>query len=742
MRTLYSLCLVLLATTFSFGQDLKGNVSSNGEPIVGGYLYTPDQEIHAHTDLAGNFTCKGLSVGDSLFVSHIGFSTLLVVLDAASFASSQNYELKEQSFNLDQVFISNELKTPYTVTEIDLQIRPVANSQQVLRAVPGLFIGQHAGGGKAEQIFLRGFDIDHGTDISLTVDGMPVNMVSHAHGQGYADLHFVIPETIEEIDFGKGPYYANQGNFNTAGYVDFKTKDKVSESKFGIEYGQFNTGRIFGLFDLISDENSNKEAYIATEYLQTDGPFDSPQNFNRFNIMGKYIVNFQNSDKLSVQFSRFQSKWDASGQIPQRLVDNGTIDRFGAVDDTEGGSTSRTNAAIEYTKSLDNHTFLKLNSYFVHYDFELFSNFTFFLDDRENGDQIQQFEDRNIYGVQAQLFNTHSFDQFDLEFNGGVGMRYDDVNDNQLSFTTNRKAIRERLAFGNVDETNMYAFADVKFDFGNFLINPSLRFDLFEFNYVDNLQTAYSTQSNSSGIVSPKLNLIYNPSNNWQIFLKSGLGFHSNDTRVVVAQQGVETLPYAFGNDLGFVWKPTSRLWISSALWQLYLQQEFVYVGDAAIVEPSGETQRYGIEVALRLQLTDKLFFDTDFTKTVAESVNDPEGENRIPLAPDMTATGGLSYNDPSGFSGGLRYRYMNDRPANEDFSITALGYFVLDANVSYRYKDITFGLMVENITDTEWNEAQFATESQLLNEDASVEELHFTPGTPLAIRGSISYSF
>lgn len=743
MRFLIIFCLTIIAHYTTIGQELRGNVSSEKDgPIIGGFLYTPDQQKHAHTDLVGDFTFKDLGIGDTIYISHIGFKTKAVIVQKTSFETFQNYILEEDFFSLDQVFISNELRTPYEVSDIDLQIRPVANSQEILRAVPGLFIGQHAGGGKAEQIFLRGFDIDHGTDIALSVDGMPVNMVSHAHGQGYADLHFIIPETIENINFGKGPYYSNHGNFNTAGYVDFKTKDKVSQSKFGIEYGRFNSGRIFGIFDLIGNEKSNNEAYVASEYIQTDGPFDSPQNFNRLNLMGKYIVNFENSNKLSIQLSRFQSKWDASGQIPQRAVDTGLIDRFGAIDDTEGGTTSRTNAAINFTKNLDNHTFLTINSYFVKYDFELFSNFTFFLNDEENGDQIQQVEDRSIYGIEAQLFNTHNLHHFDLEFNGGLGFRYDDINDNQLSFTTNRKTIRQRLSFGDVDETNMYAFANFKLDFGKFLINPGLRVDLFEFNYVDQLQSSYQTQSNSSAVFSPKLNLIYNPTSRWQVYLKSGIGFHSNDTRVVVAQSGEKTLPLAFGNDLGMVWKPNNRIWLSTALWQLYLQQEFVYVGDEAIVEASGETQRYGLEFGVRLQVTDFLFFDSDLTYTVAESIEDEEGQNHIPLAPELTATGGFVYNTSNGVSGGLRYRYIKDRPANEDFSITAEGYFILDANVNYQYRNLSFGISVENLLDSEWNEAQFATESRLRNEATPVEELHFTPGLPFALRGNISYLF
>lgn len=743
MRVLLTAFLLVTTLVTITGQEFKGIVKSeSGEPIIGGYVYTPDQQIHAHTDLAGAFYCKGLFVGDSLYISHLGFKTLFITLDDAAFEKPQNYILEEELFALDQVSISNDLKTTYEVTAIDLSIKPVSSSQEVLRAIPGLFIGQHAGGGKAEQIFLRGFDIDHGTDITLSVDGMPVNMVSHAHGQGYSDLHFIIPETIENINFGKGPYYASRGNFNTAGYVDFRTKDKLAKSKVGLEFGQFNTGRMFGLFDLISNTESKHDAYLATEYLLTDGPFESPQNFNRFNVMGKYAINFDNNDKLTLQVSKFQSKWDASGQIPMRLVQDESISRFGAVDDTEGGKTSRINAAVNYTKSINDHTFIKFNSYYIKYDFELFSNFTFFLNDPENGDQIRQYEDRSIYGLESRMFNTHTFNNFDLEFEGGIGFRYDDIDDNQLSFTTNRKTLRQRLAFGDIDETNLYAFGELKFDFGNFLINPGVRLDYFDFNYVDHLQPLFQTQSNSTLIATPNLNLIYNPNSNWQVFLKFGIGYHSNDTRVVVAQKGVQVSPLAIGNDLGFVWKPNPKLWLTGALWHLYLQQEFVYVGDEAIVEPSGQTQRHGVEFGIRSQLSKYVFFDSDITYSNARSINEPEGANLIPLAPDLTASGGLSYSKPRGFSGSLRYRYIKDRPANEDFTITAEGYFIMDLSLNYKYRNLSFGINVENLLNADWNEAQFATESQLQNEATSTEELHFTPGTPFALKGSVSYSF
>ncbi len=730
------LCLGLKA------QNIQGKVVDQfNNPIADAYIYTPSASIHAHSDALGKFTCRGLVAGDTLIVSFLGFETQQKVLTNQDFSAGITFSMREEFFELDQVYITNSVKSSSQVADIDLQTNPVNSSQEILRKVPGLIIGQHAGGGKAEQIFLRGFDIDHGTDIALSVDGIPVNMVSHAHGQGYSDLHFLIPETIENINFGKGPYYAEHGNFTTAGYVDFKTKDKLEQSSIGLQYGQFNTFRTVGLFDLLGN-SENQHAYIATEYLASDGPFESPQNFNRLNVMGKYSVNFRNNDRLSVLVSRFQSKWDASGQIPQRLVDDGTITRFGAVDDTEGGNTSRTNVLLDHTKVINDNSFVKTRAFYSQYSFQLFSNFTFFLDDPVNGDQIMQYEDRNIYGVQSTVFQNLGGSQ-DIELSYGVGLRYDEVNDNELSHTVNRKTTLETLALGDIDETNIYGFVNAEFDFGRWLINPGVRVDAFSFDYIDNTKTAYTSLSERKAFVSPKLNIIYNPSQQWQLFLKSGMGFHSNDTRVVVARDGQQILPAAYGADLGAIWKPLPRLWLNAAAWYLFLEQEFVYVGDAGIVEPSGKTQRQGIEFGLRWQLMDYLFFDSDINYTHARAVDEPEGNDFIPLAPDLTAAGGLSFHHPSGFSGGLRYRYVKDRPANEDNSIVAIGYFITDLNANYTFnKKVTIGIAVENLFDQDWNEAQFATESRLFAEPEPVEEIHFTPGVPFFFRANLRYHF
>lgn len=723
------------------GQKLDGKViDKNGVPIQDAYILSNDINQHTHTNELGIFQHEGFEVGDTLNISFIGFRTQSVILQEGDFTKPLTVTLQEATINLDQIVISNQSNSLSQISQLDLQNNPVNSSQEVLRKVPGLFIAQHAGGGKAEQIFLRGFDIDHGTDINISVDGMPVNMVSHAHGQGYSDLHFLIPETVERVDFSKGPYYADKGNFTTAGYIEFQTKESLGSSLASIEYGQFNSTRTVGMFDLLP-AGERHQAYIAGEYIQTDGPFESSQHFNRINLMGKYTVSLPGNDKLSIQASHFDSKWDASGQIPQRAIDAGLISRFGAIDDTEGGFTSRSNFAINHTRNINENSFVKTNAFYSHYDFELFSNFTFFLDDPENGDQIRQVEDRNIFGLQSVYHRQFQTQEMDIALQAGAGLRYDQINDNQLARTANRKTTLEQIALGDINESNLYGFVNSEFEIGNFLINPGVRLDYLQFDYVDELNTAYRTLSEDKAIVSPKLNFMFNPSPSWQLFLKSGIGFHSNDTRVVVARSGEQILPAAYGLDLGTVWKPFPRLWFNTALWYLYLQQEFVYVGDAGIVEPSGKTRRTGVDFGVRYQISDRFFFDSDVNYTLARAIGEPEGADYIPLAPDLTAVGGIVYQSDE-FSGGLRYRYIKDRPANEDGSITAEGYFVTDLNANYTIRNTTFSLIIDNLFDVDWNEAQFATESRLRDEAAPVEELHFTPGTPFFLRGKVSFRF
>lgn len=729
----------MLSVNNLFAQVTNGRVTSmDGKPISDAYIFHLRTGSHIHTNELGLFPTSSYNPGDTLRISSIGYKTDIATVPLNKMI---NISLHEDVVNISEIMVNAQRENLNFITAIDLKVIPVRSSQELLQKVPGLFIGQHAGGGKAEQLFLRGFDIDHGTDVAISVDGMPVNMVSHAHGQGYADLHFVIPETVEKIDFGKGAYYADKGDFNTAGYVAFQTAESIEKSTIGLSIGDFNTRRLLGMFDLLG-KDSKDDAYIASELILTDGPFEASQNFSRINLFGKYTARLQNDSKLSFSASHFTSQWDASGQIPWRLVNDGTISRFGAVDSTEGGNTSRTNVNVQFFKDIGDGSYFKGNAFYSRYTFQLWSNFTFFLEDSINGDQIRQREMRDIYGVNTEWGKEFYLGDWNTLIQAGVGFRADDSKENELSRTRNRTDLLEYIQFGDIFQTNMSGFASARFTKGRWTVNPAIRYDAFEFNYYDRLDTLYNTNVVRKGIASPKLNFIFNQSESLQLYLKTGSGFHSNDTRVVVTDPSLKTLPRSLGGDLGTVWKPSPRIMINAAYWYLYLEQEFVWVGDAGIVEPSGRTERQGVDLGLRYQPNDFLFIDFDINYVLGRSIDEPEGEAYIPLAPDLTSTAGLGLVDWKGFSGSYRIRYMADRPANEDNSIIASGFAVSDISLNYQIKKFTIGFTLENVFDTEWEETQFATESRLQNETESVEEIHFTPGFPRFLRGRLLYNF
>lgn len=741
MRYFYIILLCCLSSIAST-QTIKGILKDqSGNPVEYANISVSKYNLHTHSNDRGKYDISGIKAGDTILISHMTYLSVILIPDNKDLNSEIITVLEEKNINLGQVTISPQSSALKTLSRIDIQTNPVNNAQELLRHVPGLIIGQHAGGGKAEQIFLRGFDIDHGTDINISIDGLPVNMVSHAHGQGYADMHFIMPEIIEDITYGKGPYDTDKGNLATAGYVAFKTKDSPQNSFVSTEYGSFNTRRTAGLINLLTSQNES--AYVASEYLLSDGPFVSSQAFNRFNLFAKYTKRFDNNDKISIWASRFTSRWNASGQIPDRAVASGLIGRFGAIDDTEGGNTSRNNLVLNYTKYLTDNQFVKTRAFVSSYDFLLYSNFTFFLNDSINGDQIRQKENRQIYGLDTELnYSVGKSANTDLLFKIGTGLRYDDINDNELSNTLNRKTTLNSVALGLVDETNLFGFADVTFVSGKWMMNAGLRSDYFKFIYENQLSPVYDLRSAAKTTLSPKLNFQYTMNDNIQIFAKSGKGFHSNDTRVVIDEQAQHVLPAAYGVDLGGVFKPYRNLIINASLWYLYLDQEFVYVGDGGIVEPSGKSSRQGVDFGLRYQPTNWMFIYSDLNVANPRSIDVAEGENFIPLAPTLTNTGGISIQLGKNVSGGLRYRHVADRPANEDNSIVAKGYTVVDMNINYTFKKIMVGFEVNNLLDTEWNETQFATESRLRGEVAPVEEIHFTPGAPFFVKGKVTYLF
>jgi len=755
--------LGLLAAPAALAQRpaaLRGTVadSLSGQPLAGVQVALLGQPGGTATDALGQFRLVGLAAGTyRVQLGALGYrlKTREITLVAGE-TRGLTAVLATTSLNLAEVTVSQPRdpnQTLAAISHIDQTLRPINSAQDLLRLVPGLFIAQHAGGGKAEQIFVRGFDADHGTDFAVSIDGLPVNMVSHAHGQGYADFHFVIPETVEQLRVYKGPYTARFGDFATAGAGEFTTKTSLDRSQVKLEVGRFDTRRALVMLDLLGTRHlfskRPESAYVAAEYNFTNSYFDAPQHFKRFNGLAKYTGQLTDRTSLTLLGSHFTSSWDASGQVPDRAVAEGLISRFGSLDPSEGGSTNRTNASVVLTTALPHEAVLRQQAYYSRYNFSLFSNFTFFKNDPVNGDEIDQTDHRNLYGY------TATYDRDDrlgpsgrnLHTIVGLGTRID-ASDLGLRHAAQRR-ILDTVSTGRLYEQNINAYLDETLELTDRLtVNAAVRADLFIFQFRG--QKADSAAGFvplagrvTRGRVSPKLNFYYQLSPAVQLFVRSGLGFHSNDARGVVQGTGnFNALPRAVGAEVGSTFKPVPSLVVNAALWTLHLQDELVYSGDEGTTESAGPTRRYGVDVSARYQLTGRLFLDADVNYSHGRLVAAPAGENYIPLAPSFTSIGGLTLKNPGGLSASLRYRHIDSRPAQEDNAIRARGYFLLDAVVNYTRPRFQLGATAENLLNVAWNEAQFATDSRLRNEAASVNELNFTPGTPFFVKVNASVFF
>ena len=745
-RILFVLGILCLQSNALFAHEtLVGTVlaSDSKVPVWGATVQINGTSKGTITNEQGMYTLICDSLPESLFITYLGFEPQFI---APILGERTIVSLKRSSLKLQEISVLGTTgSVSQTLSNLDLELKPVNSSQEVLRSIPGLFIGQHAGGGKAEQIFLRGYDIDHGTDINIQVDGMPVNMVSHAHGQGYADLHFLIPELIGKVDFDKGPYFAEQGNFATAGFVKFSTLEQLDKNRVQVEAGSFKTFRVLGMVNLLPSsfaEEKKQSAYLATEYLTSDGPFESPQDFQRFNIFYKHKYTLNDKNFLKVQASHFRSSWNASGQIPESAVEQGIISRFGAIDADEGGQTQRTNVALQLNSYLGKKSVVKSQVYYSNYNFTLFSNFTFFLEDSINGDRIKQQENRNIFGGNTTYEYNTLKNGVKYTSSIGTGVRYDMVDDNELAHILGRDSILEQYAFGNIDETNYSLYASQSFGIKKWKFILGARLDYFNFRYQDKLQNEQQF-AKSAATFNPKLATIYNATEQFQIYLNLGTGFHSNDTRsAIYANTTKDILPKVYGADLGTNSKLGKKVLLSVAAWTLYQENELVYVGDAGIVEANGQSLRAGLDVSARIELLPWLFAETNLNYTHARSLGANEGENYIPLAASFTSTGGLFVKHKSGINGSLQYRHIGDRPANEDYSLTAKGYTLLDCSISYTQKKYEIGFVVQNLLNSEWREAQFETESQINAEASITNEIHFTPGSPINFKGKVAFFF
>jgi outer membrane receptor protein involved in Fe transport len=764
MKITYTFFLLLLATNIAFAHpfgNVKGIVldEQTSNPIAAATVILDNFKTQTNAD--GTFEIAQLPIGTYQFrIEKQGFQTKRGPLSINGKKTSElRILLTINALQLSEIVVTADralsAASSTVLNALDMQLKPVNSAQDLLRNVPGLVTAQHAGGGKAEQIFLRGFDADHGTDVAASVDGIPVNMPSHGHGQGYLDLHFLIPETVKNTEIAKGTYDASNGDFATAGAIKFKTFDRLENNLFQLQMTSVPTQkkdpsvyRSLLMYQL--PISSNKiTSYIASEYIFAPSYFDASQDFRRFNFMSKTNFDVGKNGSLKLTLSQFNSDWKASGQIPERAIANGLISRFGAIDDREGGKTSRQNLNLIFSQVVQNQSF-EAQIFASKYDFSLFSNFTFFASDSINGDMINQQDDRLILGFNAKYVVSNKKNKFTI----GAGLRQDDIK-NGLFQAPNRVA-DGAIADATIYETATHIYAKNEYELSPKLrAEIGIRFNYFNFDVRDNLPTdaVYSNYSakNRQTQLAPKLNLTYSFSNNYKLFLNAGRGFHSNDARSVVQDGNNHKLPDAWSGELGLQLKPLPQLLVSAVVWGLELDNELVFVGDDGTTENNGTSRRIGLDLGVRATINDWLFADFDVNLSKGRLIEKRFGavlptDNLIPLAPNLTSTGGLTTHFPCRNGGkiecSLRYRLVDERAANESNSVRALGYNVVDLTTFYKKSRFNVGFSVENLLNVKWNEAQFDTESRLKNEANAVSELHFTPGTPFAAKVIFGVNF
>ena len=626
----------------------------------------------------------------------------------------------------------------------ELRLRPKQSPASLVEATPGLFAVQHAGGGKAAQYFLRGFDADHGTDIAFYVDGVPVNMPSHGHGQGWTDLHFVIPELVASLDAYKGPYFARFGDFATAGAVELKLADHFDERRVSLSAGRFGILRTLAIFSEEVGEDSR--VVVAAEAYAQDGPFENKEELERFNGFARVTHGLSPRTSAALTLMSYGSGWNASGQIPLREVRAGRLSRFGSIDPSEGGSTQR-HAVDLKLESKGEEVDFRAQVYAIKYDFRLFSNFTFFLDDAANGDQIEQTDERSVLGTNVRMTHHEHYKRMRFQTTFGLQSRFDSI-DNGLFGTAQRERLDTRVD-ARVKQSSVGFYVEEAAQLTPWLeVTPGLRFDRLDVSVDDrlddpNVRGDSATGSRGAMLLSPKLAVVLSPHERLDLFYDMGRGFHSNDARGATRRADrTDLLVPAFGFEVGTRIRPFDELTLSAAGFRLDIESEQVFVGDAGTTEPSAKTSRYGIEIGARLFLSRYFFADADATFTRAEFRGNAGNAGSVALAPTRTFTGGVGFRTKHKTFASVRVRSIADRPATEDGRLTAEGWTVVDAMVGQRLGPFELTLEGRNLLDTNWRAVQFATESQLANETEPVEEIHFTPGWPLTVVATLAAYF
>ncbi len=624
-----------------------------------------------------------------------------------------------------------------------LENRPLLRAGEVLEVVPGLVVTQHSGDGKANQYFLRGFNLDHGTDFATRVDGIPVNMPTHAHGQGYSDLNFLIPEFVEQVQYKKGTYYAEEGNFSAAGAADIRYKHNLDQpllvSLTGGEGGYFRT--LLGS----SSTLAGGDLLFGAEYSNNDGPWDLKEGYRKISALLKFSRS-ESRRGYSITAMGYDGHWHSTDQIPSRAVDEGLLDRFGAIDPTDGGATYRYSLSADWWQDLGPGK-IQINAYGVAYKLDLLSNFTYDTDP-VHGDQFEQFDNRNILGGTGTYQQPRSIFGREGTLNSGVQIRLDDISPVGL-YRTEHRVRYATVRQDKVQQTSYSAYLSQGLRWTPwFRSELGVRGDFYAFD----VHSSIGANSGSTGasIVSPKFSLIFGPWQKTEYFVNVGEGFHSNDARGttitvdpndgVTSAQKVDPLVRAVGGEVGLRSAIIPHVQLAASYWQLKFNSELLFTGDGGTTEPSRATARRGVELGAYYTPSQHLVLDADLAYSHARFTQYSPGGDRIPNAVESVASVGITYNSLTGMYGGTRLRYFGPAPLIEDNSVRSASTMLINLEAGYHFSAfVSFGFSVFNLLDRRDNDITYYYESQLPGEAVPVSDTHFHPVEPVTVRATLT---
>jgi outer membrane receptor protein involved in Fe transport len=632
---------------------------------------------------------------------------------------------------------SSDAASQGTIRAELLKSRPPQRPGEVLEFVPGIIVTQHSGDGKANQYFLRGFNLDHGTDFATFVGGMPVNMPTHGHGQGYTDLNFLLPELVQRIDYRKGPYFASSGDFATAGSAEIVYRTRFDAPFALVTLGENGYRR--GVLGGSTEVASGTTLLGAFEAMRNDGPWTLKENLRRHNG----VVTWSGGTEAlgwSLSAMGYDAHWRSTDQIPQRAIDAGTLDgapfgRFDAIDSSDGGDTSRSSLSGEWHRSVDGQV-TRVMAYAMRYQLELFSNFTYVT--TADGDQFLQRDDRTVFGLRASHAFGHKLGGLDARSEFGLQVRHDrirvglfDTVARDIVGTTRDDNVRETLA-GVYAQTGIEFTPALRAVFG-------VRADQVR-NTVDSIATPANSGRARDTLASPKLSLIAGPFAKTEFFFNAGQGFHSNDARGTTdATAPTPPLVKAKGYEVGVRTEAIAGLQSSLALWLLKSDSELVYVGDAGTTEASGASTRRGVEWNNRWVPVPWFLLDADFAWTHARFSNG----DRIPNSIDRVASIAATLRELGPWSASLQWRYLGAGPLIEDNSVRSFSSLLTNLRVSRKLgRDAELTLDVFNLLDRKVNDIQYFYESQLPGETAPVADRHVHPAEPRTARLSLLVKF